>query len=30
MLQHLEDLEDAKLVRERQTGPFIEVNPSDL
>lgn len=30
MLQHLEDLEDAKLVRERQDGPFVEVRPDDL
>jgi len=30
MLQHMEDLEDAKLVRERQAGPFVEVNPNDL
>ena len=30
LLQHLEDLEDAKLVRERMTGPFIEVDPGEL
>jgi antitoxin StbD len=30
MLQLLEDLEDAKLVRERQDGPFVEVHPDDL
>lgn len=30
LLQHLEDLEDAKLVRERMNGPFIEVDPSEL
>lgn len=30
LLQHLEDLEDAKLVRERQDGPFVEVSTDDL
>lgn len=30
LLQHLEDLEDAKLVRERMNGPFIEVEPGEL
>ena len=30
LLQHLEDLEDAKLVRERMNGPFIEVDPGEL
>lgn len=30
LLQHLEDLEDTKLVRERTSGPFIEVNPDEL
>ena len=26
LMAHLEDLEDAKLVRERSDGPFVEVN----
>jgi antitoxin StbD len=26
LLAHVEDLEDAKLVRERGQGPFVEVN----
>ena len=30
LMQHLEDLEDAKLARERANGPFVEVNPQDL
>jgi len=30
LLQHLEDLEDAKFVRERMSGPFIEVDPGAL
>lgn len=30
LLQHLEDLEDAKLMRERMNGPFIEVEPGEL
>jgi antitoxin StbD len=30
LLQHLEDLEDTKLVRERMNGPFIEVEPGEL
>ncbi len=30
LLQHLEDLEDTKLVRERMNGPFIEVDPGEL
>lgn len=30
LLQHLEDLEDAQLVRERQGGPFVEVDPDAL
>ncbi len=30
LLERLEDLEDAKLVRERQTGPFVEVDLDDL
>ena len=30
LLTRLEDLEDAKLVRERASGPFIEVQPDEL
>ncbi len=30
LMAYLEDLEDAKLVRERAAGPFIEVNLADL
>jgi len=30
LMDYLEDLEDAQLVRERANGPFIEVNPDDL
>ena len=30
LMAHLEDLEDAKLARERANGPFAEVNPQDL
>lgn len=30
LMQHLEDLEDAKLARERASGPFVDVNPQDL
>ncbi|APW47557.1 type II toxin-antitoxin system Phd/YefM family antitoxin [Rhodoferax antarcticus] len=30
LMAYLEDLEDAKLVRERADGPFIEVNLDDL
>jgi len=30
LLTLLEDLEDAKLVRERASGPFIEVQPDEL
>jgi antitoxin StbD len=30
LMAHLEDLEDAKLVRERADGPFIQVNLDDL
>lgn len=30
LLNHLEDLEDAKLVQERMNGPFIRVDPNDL
>ena len=30
LLNQLEDLEDAKLVRERAHGPFIEINPDAL
>jgi hypothetical protein len=29
-MQHLEDLEDAKLVRARAKGPFIDITPQDL
>ncbi len=30
LMSYLEDLEDAKLVRERASGPFVEVNLADL
>ena len=30
LMAHLEDLEDAKLVRERADGPFVEVDFDDL
>ena len=30
LMAHLEDLEDAKLVRERAGGPFIQVSLDDL
>lgn len=30
LLNQLEDLEDARLVRERASGPFIEVRPDEL
>lgn len=30
LLNHLEDLEDARLVRERMNGPFIRVDPNEL
>lgn len=30
MLGHLEDLEDDRLVRERQAGPFVDVSPDAL
>ena len=30
LMAYLEDLEDAKLVRERADGPFIEVGLDDL
>lgn len=30
LMAHLEDLEDAKLIRERIDGPFVEVALSDL
>jgi len=30
LMAYLEDLEDAKLVRERAAGPFVEVNLADL
>jgi antitoxin StbD len=30
LMQHLEDLEDAQLARERANGPFVEVHPQDL
>lgn len=30
LMQYLEDLEDAKLVRERSNGPFVEVKLDDL
>ena len=30
LMAHLEDLEDAKLVQERASGPFVEVSLADL
>lgn len=30
LLDQLEDAEDARLVRERAAGPFVEVNLADL
>lgn len=30
LMSYLEDLEDAKLVRERSGGPFVEVSLDDL
>lgn len=30
LMAYLEDLEDAKVVRERAAGPFIEVSPDEL
>ena len=30
LLNQLEDLQDAQLVRQRADGPFIEINPDDL
>ena len=30
LMAHLEDLEDAKLVRERADGPFVEVRLAEL
>ena len=30
LLNQLEDLQDAQLVRQRSNGPFIEINPDDL
>ncbi len=30
LMSYLEDLEDAKLIRERQDGPFVEVSLADL
>ena len=30
LMSYLEDLEDAKLVRERANGPFVEVDLADL
>lgn len=30
LLAYMEDLEDAKLVRERADGPFVEVNLNEL
>jgi antitoxin StbD len=30
LLNQLEDLQDAQLVRQRANGPFIEINPDDL
>ncbi|MFN4005269.1 MAG: type II toxin-antitoxin system Phd/YefM family antitoxin [Hylemonella sp.] len=30
LMEYLEDLEDARLVRERAQGPFIEVHPDEL
>jgi antitoxin StbD len=30
LLNQLEDLQDAQLVRQRADGPFIEIHPDDL
>lgn len=30
LMAHLEDLEDAKLIRERIDGPFVEVELNDI
>lgn len=30
LLNQLEDLQDAQLIRQRADGPFIEVNPDEL
>ena len=30
LMAYLEDLEDAKMVRERAAGPYVEVNPDEL
>jgi antitoxin StbD len=30
LLSHLEDMEDAELIRQRANGPFIEVTLDDL
>ncbi|MBK8534420.1 MAG: type II toxin-antitoxin system Phd/YefM family antitoxin [Candidatus Competibacteraceae bacterium] len=30
LVAHLEDLEDARLIRERGQGPFVEVSLDDL
>ncbi len=30
LMAYLEDMEDAKLVRERASGPFVEVNLDEL
>lgn len=30
LMAYLEDLEDARLVRERQNGPFVEVSLNEL
>lgn len=30
LMEHLEDLEDARLVRERSQGPFVEVSLDEL
>lgn len=30
LLNQLEDLQDAQLIRQRADGPFIEINPDEL
>ncbi|SDB49171.1 antitoxin StbD [Desulfonatronum thiosulfatophilum] len=30
LIDRLEDIEDAKLIKERSAGPFVEVNMDDL
>ena len=30
LMAHMEDLEDAKLLQERENGPFVNVNLADL